>query len=333
MRHEQTTAPRTLVPETVTMGIVLILVAMALITANDMIIKRLSDTYPLHQIVLIRSLIGMSFASVFLMFEGGLRCLRTRRPGLHVIRSLMLVGANLFFFTAIATVTLAEASAVFFIFPMVIALLQWPVLGVPVGPRRLASIGLGFVGVLVILAPWGGGGNAAPAWALALPVAGAVCYALMQLLTRKLGDEMPAAGLAVYSQGGFIVVCAVTGLVLGDGRFLGDTDNASLSFLLRAWVWPSAEDWWLFGLVGCAIGLVAYAMSQAYRVADPATIAPFEYVALPLAVFWGVVIFGDIPDLRTALGILLIAGAGIYVYIRERKVGTETIVAGNRTPR
>ena len=311
---------RALVPETLTMGIVLILFGMTLISANDMLVKRLSDTYPLHQIVFIRSIIGVCFAAVFLRFEGGVRRLRTRQPWLHALRAVLLVAANLFFFTGLASASLAEATTVFFVFPLVVALLQWPMLGVAVGPRRLISIGVGFLGVLVMLAPWSAQGSGTPAWALALPVVAAVCYALMNLLTRKLGAETPASGLALFNQGAFVLICAAAGLVAGDGRFVDGIDNPSLLFLLRAWVWPSVQDWWLMGLLGCAIGLVAYAMSQAYRIADPATLAPFEYVVMPLAVFWGVVVFGDAPDLRTWVGIALIAGAGIYVYVRERKV-------------
>ena len=305
------TSGRALVPETLTIGICLILFAMTLISANDMLVKRLSDTYPLHQIVFVRSVIGVCFAAAFLRFEGGIRRLRTRQPGLHALRALLLVGANLFFFTGLASASLAEATAVFFVFPLVIALLQWPMLGQAVGPRRLVSIGLGFAGVLVMLAPWSNLNSGTPAWALALPVAAAVCYALMHLLTRKLGQETPASGLALFNQAAFTVICGAAGLAMGNGRFLSEDANPSLAFLLRPWVWPTPEDWVLFALLGCAIGLVAYAMAQAYRVADPATVAPFEYVVLPLAVLWGLVMFGDVPDARTWLGIALIGGAGV----------------------
>ena len=303
-------------------GIALLVFAMVLISVNDMLIKGLSDRYPLHQIVLIRSLIGICFTLVFVRAEGGLKTLRTDQPWLHLFRALLLVAANLFFFAALAALPLAEVNALFFVAPLLITLLQIPVLGERVGPRRILAVLAGFLGVLIVIWPGLSGGEAdLPAWALALPLAGAFCYALMQVLTRKLGARSTASAMAFYIQGAFIVVGVAFGIVAGDGRFSEGLDNPSLLFLFRAWTWPMPEDWGLLLIIGCAVGLLGYAIAQAYRTADPATIAPFEYTALPLAVLWGFVIFGDVPGPETFIGIALIAGAGIFVVLRERRLG------------
>ena len=105
----------------------------------------------------------------------------------------------------------------------------------------------------------------------------------------------------------------------GDGRFADGATNSSLIFLLRAWVWPADGDLWVFVGLGVNSAIVAYCLSQAYRLADAATVAPFEYIGLPLAVLWGFVAFGDLPVAEVWVGIALILGSGLFVFLRERQ--------------
>lgn len=299
-----------------TVAIAFVLAGMAAISVNDMLVKALSDAYPLHQMVFVRSAIGICFSLALLRWEGGLALLATRRPLLHLLRGLCIVAANMLFFAAIAAVPLADATALFFVAPLFITLLAALVLGERVGPRRFGAVVVGFVGVVVMLRP-GAGAGPAP-WLLALPVLAAFAYACMQILTRRLGAASAASAMAIYLQGTFIVVSLAFGLVAGDGRFAEGIEDPSLRFLLRAWVWPAAGDWPLFVLLGLMSAVIGYALSAAYRLGDAATVASFEYVALPLSVFWGWVVFGDLPGARGAAGMALIAGAGLYVFWRER---------------
>ena len=186
-------------------GIAMILIGMICISINDVLVKRLSDDYPLHQIVFVRSVIGLALNLVLLQFEGGFPALRTRRPWLHAIRALLVVIANMAFFTALAVLSLATTTALFFVAPMLITLLSIPLLGEQVGLRRIAAVIVGFLGVLLIVADAGFGGDA-PAFALALPIIAALSYAVMQILTRKLGASSPAAALAIYIQIMFLAV-------------------------------------------------------------------------------------------------------------------------------
>ncbi len=303
-------------------AILLLVGAMTLMSINDMLIKLLSDRYALHQIVLIRSSIGILFTLVFLRMEGGLRLLKTSQPGLHALRAALLVASNLFFFAGIAILPLAESSALFFVAPLMITLLQIPILGQSVGPRRIIAVLVGFAGVLIVLFPGlGARAGALPLWAMALPLAAAVCYALMQVLTRKLGAKSAASAMAIYVQATFVLVGAAFGLVAGDGAYAEGVTNPSLLFLLRAWAWPTAQDWLILGSVGIVVGLLGYTIAQAYRLGDPATLAPFEYTALPLAALWGLLIFGDLPAPTTLAGIALIAGSGIFIFLREGRAG------------
>jgi S-adenosylmethionine uptake transporter len=300
-------------------AIAFILAAMLCISVNDMTIKQLSGGYPLHQMVFVRSAIGIGFSLILVQFEGGWRILKTRRPGLHLLRALLLVFANMTFFAGLAVLPLATATALFFVAPLFITLLSIPVLGEPVGPRRLAAVALGFAGVLVMMLPAAGNGDPAggATAAMLLPVFAALGYAGMQVLTRKLGIASKASAMAVYIQGTFIVVSLVFYAVAGDGRLAEGQSNDSLVFLLRAWVWPAPQDWPWFALLGLMSAMIGYCLSQAYRLANAATVAPFEYSALPMAVFWGWLIFDEWPGPPVLAGIALIAGAGVYVFVRE----------------
>ena len=303
------------------LAIAFILFGMVCISINDMLIKRLSDSYALHQMIFLRSAIGIIFGLILLRLEGGFILLRTGQFWLHLLRGLCLVVANMAFFAAIAVVPLADATALFFVAPLFITTLAVPFLGERIGVRRIAAVIFGFLGVLIMVRPGGSGSEAAPdIWVMLLPVLGALAYACMQILARKLGGRSKASAMAIYVQGTLLAVSLMFWIVAGDGRFAEGSDNESVTFLLRAWTWPSAEDWPFFLLLGGMSAVIGYALSQAYRLADAATIAPFEYVALPLSIFWGWIVFGDFPDRWVLMGIAMIAAAGVYVFMRENKL-------------
>ena len=302
------------------LGICFIVLGMFCISINDMIIKQLSGGYPLHQMIFVRSAIGISFSLFILQFEGGFQMLRTKQPGLHLLRGLLIVTANMTFFAALAVIPLADATALFFVAPLFITLLSIPLLGEPVGARRLLAVVVGFVGVLIMLRPGVEAAAQAPdRLILLLPIVAAFAYACMQILTRRLGVASTASAMAVYIQGTFIAVSLGFWVVAGDGRYADGLDNQSAVFLLRAWTWPADGDWIWFLVLGLMSAIIGYSLSQAYRSADAATIAPFEYVALPLSVIWGWVVFGQLPDGWIAAGIVLIAGSGVYVFLREKR--------------
>ncbi|MCP5026821.1 MAG: DMT family transporter [Actinomycetia bacterium] len=289
---------------------------MLCITVNDTLVKFLSDGYPLHEMVFVRSAIGLAASFVFLRMEGGVSLLRTDRPALHAVRAALIVVANMTFFAALAVMPLGAATALFFVAPLFITLLAIPVLGEPIGAPRIAAIVVGLIGVGVMMAPgvdWGG----IPRWNLLLPVTAAACYSGMQVLTRKLGGQSAASAMAIYIQGTFIVVSVGFYLVAGDGRFAEGRSEA-LQFLLRAWVWPAAGDLWIFAVLGLMSALIGYSLSQAYRLGTAAVVASYEYVALPLAIFWGWVVFDEVPSPVVWVGIALIAGSGLAVFARER---------------
>lgn len=297
------------------LGIACVVGAIALFILQDALIKWLSADYPLHEIVLVRAASAIAVTLFMMRLEGGIHLLRTHRLGLQLTRSALLVLANCAFYVALASMTIAEATSIFFVAPLIITALSALVLREPVGPRRWAAVCVGLAGVIVMMRP----GEGVLRLVALLPILAATAYAFMQIITRRLGTTERASTIAFYAQAGFIAASVTIGLVAGDGRFAPE-DNASLAFLLRAWTVPSVGDAVLFLGMGVMNGVGGYLMSQAYRIARPSAIAPFEYVALPMAVFWGVVFFGHWPDLVTWAGMALICASGLYVLHRETVV-------------
>ncbi|EBA12027.1 DMT family transporter [Roseobacter sp. CCS2] len=290
--------------------------AVTFFAINDVAIKFLSGGYALHQVVLIRSVIGLLIiVCVIAPMTTGRALARTKKLKMHMFRGLCVVFANMTFFLGLAAMSLADAVAIFFISPLVITLFSVLFLGEVVGPRRWAAIGVGFIGVLVMMRP----GTASFQVASLLPLAAAFFYAAIHITTRRIGGTESAATMAFYIQLMFIIVGVSFGLIVGDGRF-GDQSDPSLAFLFRAWSWPVVADYPVFLIIGVGIGLGGYLISQAYRVAEASYVAPFEYLALPMSVIFGMVIFGEFPDAWDYLGMVLILGAGLFTIWREAQV-------------
>lgn len=283
---------------------------------NDTTIKFLSDGYALHQVVLIRSTLGLVFVLALIApLTVGRHIWRTQKLRLHMLRGMCVVMANMTFFLGLAALKLADAVAVFFIAPLMITVFSVVFLKEYVGPWRWFAVVVGFCGVLLVAKP----GSDAFQIASLLPILAAVFYALIHILTRKMGGTESAATMAFYIQAMFIIVCLVIGLLIGDGRF-GDQDDPSLRFLLRAWSWPTEADYPFFLLLGFGVAFGGYFISQAYRVAEAGFVAPFEYLGMPLAILLGVLLFDEYPDAQTLIGAALIIGAGLFTLWREQWV-------------
>ena len=294
-------------------GILLALGGSVVFSVNDVAIKFLSGDYPLHQVILVRAVIGLVFLMVVIFATGGhFGQLRTVRGGTHLLRVLVVVTSNATYFLALAAMPLADAVALAFVAPVFITLLSIPMLGEKVGPHRWAAVALGLVGTFIMLRP--GSDGIQPAAVLVL--ISAACYAFSQMLARGMRETESAVTLSFYIQIGFLLTSGLMGLVAGDGRFAGSGD-ASLEFLLRAWVWPPVADWPAFAATGLAVAIGGLMMAQAYRTCEAAVVAPFEYAAIPMAILWGAVVFRTLPDAVGLAGMALIVTAGLYTLWRE----------------
>lgn len=297
-----------------TKGILCLIGALGSLTLSDSIIKWLSPELPLHQITLYRSAFALILVLVIVQFEGGLVTLKTRRPVLHLLRGSMLVLANMFFFTALAAMPLAETVVLFYTAPLFICILSQPVLGERVGFSRWVVIVVGMIGAIIMLRP---GTDLFKPISL-LPMMAALSYAAMVMMTRKLGIREKAGALTFYIQIAFILISSGVGLAMGDGKF-DAYENASLSFLLRAWEWPSWEQMQLLMLCGAIVSVGGYLISQAYRIGEAPAVAPFEYASLPFALVVGYYLWGDWPDRYAFIGTGLIISSGLLVMYLENR--------------
>ena len=294
-------------------GLLFALGGAIILSVNDVSIKFLSGNYALHQVILTRAIIGLALVLVVIGLSGtGYRQLLTRRPRDHLIRVSIVMVSNVTYFVGLAAMPLADAVATAFVAPLFVTLLSSVILGEKVGPRRWAAVAMGMLGVLIMLRP--GAGVIRPAAVLVL--ISAFCYASSHMMTRRMRDTESAMTLNFFVQCGFVLVSAAMGLWVGDGHLAGSSDP-SIAFLFRQWVWPPMHDWPAFLATGLAVGIGGLMMSQAYRTTEAALVAPFEYAGMPMAIFWGVVIFGSWPDATAWVGIALICGAGLYTLWRE----------------
>ena len=286
------------------------------ISINDTIIKFLSDAYALHQLVFIRAIFGLLIIVPLVLVRQGIAVLRTTRPGIHALRGLLIVLANLTFFAGLASLPLAEASAVVFVSPVLITIFSFYFLGEQIGVWRWSAVIVGLIGMICVVQPFGARLELTYLW----PLAAAVCYAGFTVTTRFLGRTEGVASLATYSIVSFLVVSVAMGLLVGDGSF-ANTGNPNLEFLLRAWRWPDAADLGQIAAIGVLSAVIAIAMSAAYRAGEASFLAPFEYVNLPLVLLWGFLIFGDFPNALALFGMDLFVSGGMILIFRERAKG------------
>ena len=304
------------------------LLAALIFSINDMLVKFLSDDYALHQIVFTRSLISvLLLLLVVIPLAGGYALLHTRRLKLHLVRAFFVVGANLFFFTALADLPLATVVSIFFIAPFLITIFSVTFLGEVVGVWRWFAVIVGLIGVMLVVRP----GTEAFTFTAILPVLSAICYASFHVLTRKLGVDENLLTLTFYVPVVFLIVATVIGLAVGHGNFSGG-GHPSLEFLVRPWRWPTWLDLGVMVFIGVGITIGGAAISQAYRVAEAALVAPFEYTALIYATLFGYLIFSELPDNFGWAGMSLVLVSGLVMVWREA-VNARPRVAPLNSPR
>lgn len=295
------------------LGIFYLCAGLFIFSFQDVIIKELSDTYPVHQLVFIRGLVAAPLLFLLVHFDSGFASLKTKKYGQHALRILLMFCSYLSFYLAIAAIPLTTAVSLYFTAPLMITALAVPILGEKVGIRRLLGIVAGFGGVMVMLRP--GAGVFEPA--ALLPIISAFTYAASQMLSRKLGSADSASMMAFYIAIGFTYIGGVMGL----GIHLAGIEPAShpsLNFLLQPWKMPSGLEFAMIAIIGVISAMGFFLLSQAYRIGVASTVAPFEYTAMLWAVILSYLVWGTTPDVFTIVGALIIVASGVYVLRRER---------------
>jgi drug/metabolite transporter (DMT)-like permease len=282
-------------PDRVGRGILSMVVAVTALSVMDAIAKWLGAGYPIVELVFFRHL----FAFVPILFViwqgGGLAALKFHWRLGHILRGAFGLGAIFSFFMGLRYLPLAEAMSIGFAAPLFVTALSVPLLGERVGPRRWGAVVTGFLGVLVMTRP---GAEAFRPEALFI-LAAALCYALAMLVTRRLArtDTTPAIMLA-----GTTLSLVVSGLALPFG-----------------WRAPLGGDLLIFATMGLIGGTGMYFMTQAYRYAPAAVVAPFDYTALLWGTLIGWLVWHELPGANVWLGAAIVVASGLYIIHREAR--------------
>ncbi|QGX96969.1 DMT family transporter [Roseovarius faecimaris] len=301
-------------------GILFLVLACTVFPVQDVIIKSLSDTFAVHQIVFLRGVFALPLVAVIAHFDGGLRPFRIGPFFLQMARVTSAFSSYLFYYMALATLGMAETASITFSTPIFVTVFAMFFLGEKIGAFRWFAVILGLTGVVVIVQP--GAGVFDPAAVLALLAA--VTYAMSLILTRKIGNRAKGGSMTLFTLFVFVIYGGLLGLLFSNVE--GSSPHPSFAFLYRAWIWPELWHWFLFAGLGCIAAIGFFSLAQAYRLAEASVVTPFEYTYLPWAILWGFLIFGTLPDMNTWIGLVMIVGAGLLIVFREASKGRKLVV-------
>jgi drug/metabolite transporter (DMT)-like permease len=295
-------------------GVGFLVLAMLIFSLQDIAVKWIGGDYPVLEIVTFRSLIALPLTLLLFRYEGGQGLPTTQRHTLEYIRGLFYFLSYTTHFMGLAALPLAEIAAIKFSGPLMITVLSVVILGEAVGPRRWLALLVGFMGVLLIVRPGVAAFNIGSIFILI----SVLFYALAAMLTRKLQTTDSSATMAYFSSLVYLIAtCILTPLVI----VVGDVPDAhpSVAFLFRPWAMPSLFDWAIMSGLGLVWAGGMYCVARAYSLALASVVAPFEYIALPINVMWGFVIWRELPPLATWAGAALTLLSGMYILYREQK--------------
>jgi len=287
------TSPRTV---NVLKGILFMLGAASAFPFLNATAKYLSQDYPTPEVIWARSLGHLIFVAAMFMPRRGLGLFATGHLNFQLARSLLLLASTACFFTAISFIPLADASAVSFTGPLLVAALSVPVLHERVGMSRWLAIAAGFAGALIVIRPGAGVAH----WGSLLVLGSALFYALYQVLTRIVGaSDAPETSVSYSALVGTVVMCAAV-------PFFWQPPQ-SLPVLA------------LFCALGVFGGLGHYFVARAYQWGPASVLSPFNYAQLLGAVALGYAVFGDVPSAWTLGGSAVIIASGVYIALSESR--------------
>jgi drug/metabolite transporter (DMT)-like permease len=270
---------------------------------GDAVAKLLGEVLPLGQILFVRFAVQAVVLIPLAWLTGRAWRMRGCVLGLTFLRTLLHIFGIGAMFTALRYLPLADAVAIAFVMPFLMLLLGKYVLGEEVGSRRLMACIVGFIGTLMVIQP----SFAEVGWPALWPLVVAVNFSVFMLVTRQIAKETDPVGLQAVSG---VMAVAVMGPVL----LL--TQSAGIPVL--TFQTPDGYEWLLLLSIGL-LGTVAHLlMTWSLRYAPSATLAPMQYLEIPIATIIGFLIFADWPNGLAMAGICVTIGAGLYIVMRER---------------
>lgn len=270
---------------------------------GDAVAKLLGESVPLGQLLFVRFAVQAAVLIPIIALTGRMWRMRGRVLALTVVRTALHIAGIGAMFTALQHLPLADAVAIAFVMPFIMMLLGKYVLNEEVGLRRVIACVVGFAGTLLVIQPSFASVGLHALW----PLAVAVIFSLFMLVTRQIAKETDPIGLQAVSG-------VMASVVLLPALFIGQQlDIAPLT--LKA---PSGYETFLLLSIGL-LGTIAHLlMTWSLKYAPATTLAPMQYLEIPIATFIGWGIFGDLPNMMASVGIAVIMGAGLYIVARER---------------
>lgn len=277
-------------------------IAMAAFSLNDVMMKLLLVDLTLGQVLVLRGLASTALALAFLSHLGALGRLRDLWHPVSLARAVFECLAMIFFLNALMRISIATLTSTLQVMPLIATALAALVLKEPVGWRRWTATLVGFVGVLIIVAPVGGAADFEPAALLGL--AAAFFAASRDIATRLAPRETPTMILA------FAIILA--GVVMGAGISAVEIAGG------ETWGAVTGRHALYIALASVVLVLAHYLVSRAMRIGELSVVGPFRYVMVFWAILWSWTVFADPPTLRALVGVAIVVAAGLYTLRREQ---------------
>jgi drug/metabolite transporter (DMT)-like permease len=278
-------------------GIALMLGGVGLFSFNDALGKYLVGTYSVGQLMLFRAIVALVLIGPFI-WRARAEFRAIPRPGLQFLRVTLSAGEVAAFFAATVYLPLADVITFYLAAPIFVTAMSALFLGEQVGWRRWSAVAVGFCGVLIALNP---SAQSMTGWAL-VALAGSFAFAVLMVVTRFLRGTSDTM-LASTQFGSSLLLGAVLAPF--------------------GWVTPAPADLGLF-VIAAVISLVALlAVNRSLKLAPASVVVPYQYTMIIWAGLFGFLVFGDVPSTNIVIGSVVICGAGLYIFLRERKRGAD----------
>ena len=287
------------------LGILLMLGFCVVAPMGDAVAKLLGQSIPLGQLLFVRFAVQALLLIPVVWLGRRAWKLQGRVLRLTALRTVLHIFGIGAMFSALQYLPLADAIAIAFVMPFIMLLLGKYVLGEEVGSRRLIACAVGFIGTLLVVQP----SFAEVGWPALLPLVVAVNFAMFMLVTRQIAKQTDPIGLQAMSG-----VMAVVIL----GPVLWASQSSGISALQITQV--SGSETALLATIGVLGTLAHLLMTWSLRFAPSATLAPMQYLEIPVATIIGFIVFSDLPNGLAATGICITIASGLYIVLRERAI-------------
>jgi len=296
-----------------TKGIILILAAMLIFAVQDSLMKYIYSSVALYEVYLFRTIVSFALIIIYLKILKKPIVFKTHYPLLTFCRVILFFFGFSSFYISLTIMPLATATALFFVTPFLITIFAKFILKDQIGPRRWIAVIVGFIGVYIILNP---NFDDFDYFSLS-PILCAFCYALSMIIIKKTSKKDSVYQQMFQFYIGAMIISIIFYFFIGDGRY--DTiDNPAAQFIFREWFSNLEFSLIYMIILGFTAAAAFLLIFSAYRIASPAVVSPFEYSILVWSTLSGWIFFNEVPKINTLIGMCLIVGGGIYIFIREK---------------